>query len=466
MIPRLPLPLLMGVAALCYHAALAWEHAGSVWLTALWAAALCAMVRARTARRAFYAGTGAALLVAVPQLWFLAGIFQSMAVPLWITLAMWTGFFTGTLHVIHRKGGPVWTIALAPVLWMGFEFFRTEVWMLRFAWLTPGFALPAAEMGWLFQSLGVYGSGALLVMTGAALVLWRKPLAMAAGVLVPLLLLAGSHPVTPATTLRITGVQLEDVMPDQLMEGLEAARAAHPDTPLFLLPEYSFDGTIPPDFLRWCREHRVHLIAGGKDYQKGRKNRQGGLAFYNTAFVVQPEGTIVHQQGKSIPIQYFDDGDPAPSQAVWHSPWGRLGICICYNQNYRRINDVLAAQDMQALIIPTLDLETWGPHQHWLSARLGATGAVEYGIPVIRLASSGLSQFIDAQGRLLASGSMPDQGEIVSALIALSARTRLPWDRFAAPYAFYPATALLLWALTVSFIDHRRRTTAVMAKTD
>jgi hypothetical protein len=127
MIPRLPLLLLMAVSAMAYHAALAWDHAGSVWLTALWAIGLCAMVRARTARRAFYAGIGAALLVAVPQLWFLTGIFQSMAVPLWITLAMWTCFFTGTLHVIHRKGGPVWTIALAPVLWMGFEFFRTDM---------------------------------------------------------------------------------------------------------------------------------------------------------------------------------------------------------------------------------------------------------------------------------------------------------------------------------------------------
>ena len=72
---------------------------------------------------------GAALLVAIPQLWFLTGIFKSLAIPLWLTLAMWTGFFTGTLHVIHRKGGIAWTIVLAPVLWMGFEFFRTEVWM-------------------------------------------------------------------------------------------------------------------------------------------------------------------------------------------------------------------------------------------------------------------------------------------------------------------------------------------------
>ena len=457
MIPRLPLLLLMALSALCYHAALWLEHPGSVWLTAGWAVGLCAMVRARTARRAFYAGIGAALLVAVPQLWFLTGIFKSMAIPLWLTLAMWTGFFTGTLHVIHRKGGIVWTIVLAPVLWMGFEFFRTEVWMLRFAWLTPGFALPAADMGWLFQSLGVYGSGALIVMAGTAIVLLKHRTALATAFLLPLILLIGQHPVTPAGSVRITGVQFEEALPEQLLEGLEAARTAHPGTALFVLPEYSFSGPVPEDFMRWCQQHQVYLIAGGKDYLRGRQNRHREPAYHNTAFVIGPDGTVEHRQSKAMPIQFFDDGEPATTQTVWPSPWGKLGICICYDQNYRMVTDPLAAQQMQALIIPTLDLQTWGPHQHWLSARLAATRAAEYGVPVIRLASSGISQFLDSRGRILASGALPGDGEIVSAEIPLSAAARLPWDRYPAPWAIYPATAMLLWALTVSFIDNRRR---------
>ena len=370
MIPRLPLLLLMVLSALCYHAALWLEHPGSVWLTAGWAVGLCAMARARTARRAFYAGIGAALLVAVPQLWFLTGIFKSMAIPLWLTLAVWTGFFTGTLHVIHRKGGIVWTIVLAPVLWMGFEFFRTEVWMLRFAWLTPGFALPAADMGWIFQSLGVYGSGALIVMAGAAIVLLNHRTALATAFLLPLILLIGQRPVIPAGSVRITGVQFEEALPEQLLEGLEAARTAHPGTALFVLPEYSFSGPVPEDFMRWCQQHQVYLIAGGKDYLRGRQNRHHEPAYHNTAFVIGPDGTVQHRQSKAMPIQFFDDGEPATTQTVWPSPWGTLGICICYDQNYRMVTDPLASQQMQALIIPTLDLQTWGPHQHWLSARL------------------------------------------------------------------------------------------------
>ena len=62
---------------------------------------------------------------------------------------------------------------------------------------------------------------------------------------------------------------------------------------------------------------------------------------------------------------------------------------------------------MQALLISHHGPANMGAHQHWLSARLAATRAAEYGVPVVRLASSGISQFPDAPGRVLASGSMP-----------------------------------------------------------
>ncbi|MES2709645.1 MAG: hypothetical protein V4726_23810 [Verrucomicrobiota bacterium] len=195
MIPRLrlPLPVLMLLAAAFYHAAMAWGPAAP-WLVALSAAALCAMVTAKTARRAFYAGIGAAFLIYIPQLWFFFGIFKVVAIPLWLCLAVWVGMFCGTLHVFYRKWG-VWpALAVTPVLWMGLEFLRSEVWLLRFSWLTPGYALPPERMGWLFQSLGVYGSGALLVLAGAALALVKKPVpAVAACLLLPALLLPGNR---------------------------------------------------------------------------------------------------------------------------------------------------------------------------------------------------------------------------------------------------------------------------------
>jgi hypothetical protein len=48
-------------------------------------------------------------------------------------------------------------------------------------------------------------------------------------------------------------------------------------------------------------------------------------AFHNTAFVVGPDGDVIFEQAKSVPIQFFNDGRPATSQRLWDSPWGRIG---------------------------------------------------------------------------------------------------------------------------------------------
>ena len=114
--------------------------------------------------------------------------------------------------------------------------------------------------------------------------------------------------------------------------------------------------------------------------------------FYNTAFVIDPRGEVVFRQAKCVPIQFFKDGLPALEQRVWDSPWGKIGFCICFDLSYRRVADALIRSGAQALIVPTMDLAEWGAHQHRLNARIAPIRAAEYGIPIFRLASSGISQ--------------------------------------------------------------------------
>ena len=54
---------------------------------------------------------------------------------------------------------------LAPVLWCGIEYFRSEVWWLRFAWFGAGSVFDSsllALVGWL----GVYGLGCITQTSG------------------------------------------------------------------------------------------------------------------------------------------------------------------------------------------------------------------------------------------------------------------------------------------------------------
>jgi apolipoprotein N-acyltransferase len=157
--------------------------------------------------------------------------------------------------------------------------------------------------------------------------------------------------------------------------------------------------------------------------------------FYDTAFVIAPSGEIAFKQGKSVPIQFFNDGLPAREQRLWHSPWGKIGICICYDLSYTRVTDRLVRLGAEMLIVPTMDVIDWGKPQHELHARVGPVRAAEYHIPVLRLASSGISQAIDATGKVVCSVPCPGQEAMLSASLTFSQSTRLPPDRWLAPLA-------------------------------
>jgi apolipoprotein N-acyltransferase len=83
--------------------------------------------------------------------------------------------------------------------------------------------------------------------------------------------------------------------------------------------------------------------------------------------------------------------------------------------------------------VPTMDVEEWGRHQHQLHARVAPVRAAEYGIPIFRVASSGISQAIQGWGWLAAQTSIPGSGEIFSAKLKLPGSGSIPLDRFLAP---------------------------------
>jgi apolipoprotein N-acyltransferase len=95
-----------------------------------------------------------------------------------------------------------------------------------------------------------------------------------------------------------------------------------------------------------------------------------------------------------------------------------------------------------------MDVEEWGRHQHELHARVAPMRAAEYGIPIFRLASSGISQAVTGGGHVIAKTSFPGSVDILSAQLRLPMRGSLPLDRFLAPLcvgATGIVTAMLLF---------------------
>jgi apolipoprotein N-acyltransferase len=385
------------------------------------------------ARHAFRCGVVVGFAVYAPHLAFFWSIFSWAAVALWAVIAFWLGLFVVLVRAVRQRWGTLPAAILVPFLWTGLEFFRSELYYLRFSWLSAGFAFSDTPQLFHLSGLGFYGVGFLLAVAAAgASALPRKgATVLLAGTIVALGVLH-SGPTgegkAGARTLKVAGVQLEFPVSLEVPGALDRARRAHPAAELFVLSEYTFLEPIPERVKGWCRTNRCYLIAGSKEPASGNN-------FFNTACVIGRDGEIVFRQVKSVPIQFFQDGLPAPARKVWDSPWGRIGICVCYDLSYRRVVDDLIAQGAQALIVPTMDRADWGEAQHRLHGRVAPIRAAEYGVPIFRLCSSGISQLVEASGRVQSSAPFPGEGAIIGGTMNLGPAGRVPLDHYLGPAA-------------------------------
>jgi len=375
---------------------------------------------------------------------------------LWCVYAFWLGLFTGIGRLLTLRFGNKSALVVLPLLWCGLEYFRSELYYLRFSWLSPALAFGLDPTYAPIGALGTYGTGFVLAAIACwAAWYWENSRLKALAVLASGIAVFGvvgwlsnrGNSADPVRQLPIAGVQLEFASEREVLVWLNHLNQRYPDAKLLVLSEYTFDDLPPEAIKAWCGEHHRYLIVGGK-------RPAGPNNFYNSAFVISPEGQTVFQQAKSVPIQFFKDGLPAPEQKLWESPWGKLGICICYDLSYTRVADRLVHMGAEALIVPTMDVADWGKRQHEQHARVGPVRAAEYHVPIFRLASSGISQAINPSGALLASAPFPGQGAMLFASLPLRGSGRVPSDRWLALLCV-AGSAVLLPALVVP----RRRAT-------
>jgi apolipoprotein N-acyltransferase len=453
--------LWMALAVACFNAAYASIHFPTAGLLIFgYAYGLVRLTDQPSVRRAFYFGLVTGYLCYAPQLFFFWHIFNAIAIVLWLVLAFWVGLFTAIICGCLRRWGKSKAMWLIPVVWTGIEYFRSELYPLKFSWLNVGCAFPNYPLTpWLCY--GMYAVGFLFfalaavlfckdqikrVVMGRILILLML---MAAGAVLLEFMAAARHE-RPNPPLTLVGVQMEFPPEHIIPKILDHALAQNTNAPIFVLSEYTLDGPVPDLLKDWCRKHSRYLVVGGKD-PVGMDN------FYNTAFVVGTNGDIVFKQAKSMPIQFFRDGLPAPEQKVWNSPWGKIGICICYDLSYTRVTDELVRQGAQLLIVPTMDVMEWGRRQHELHARIAPMRAAEYGIPIFRVASSGFSQAVTAYGNVIAHTAMPGNGDIFSAKLRLPMCGARPLDRYLAPLCVGLTGIITLTLLILAWREKRAK---------
>lgn len=424
---------------------LSYRSSALAWTDTVYLVAMVRFCQHGTPRRAFYSGFAVGMLVAVGRLTFFWTLFSVSAIALWLVYAFWLGLFAfvGRTFLL-RFQAKRWFWVL-PLLWCGMEYFRSELYYLRFSWLTPAMAFGLNPSETPIGFFGSYGTGfVLMALASVAGALWDKSIIKALSAMGTGLILfyalgwvsRSASPSPPRSVLHVAGVQLEFPSEKEILVWLTQLKERYPGADLLVLSEYTFNQPPPEAIKKWCQEQKRYLMVGGTEPAEHGQ-------FYNTAYVIAPSGGTVFRQAKRVPIQFFKDGLPAQEQRVWDSPWGKLGICICYDLSYTRVTDPLVKLGAEALIVPTMDVVDWGKRQHELHARVGPIRAAEYRLPIFRLASSGISQAIDSSGRVVASAPFPGEASMLAADLPLTGSGRLPYDRWLAVFSVVVTASLM-----------------------
>lgn len=227
------------------------------------------------------------------------------------------------------------------------------------------------------------------------------------------------------------------------------AEVADPVPALVIWPETS----VPYLLDRAGEALRVIGEAGaGAQVAVGIQRTDGGSRGWNSLAVVAPDGAVaqVYDKYHLVPFgEYIPFGDlmfrwfglrafaaaegfgysagPGPVMLDLGPALGRVVPLICYEAVFPYIPRN-AQREGRADWLLQITNDAWfgevsGPYQHLALARLRA---IEQGLPLIRVANTGVSAVIDARGRVLASMPLGVQGRLDAAL---------PGALVATPYA-------------------------------
>ena len=352
-----------------------------------------------TPRRAFYLGMLQGAIGYGTTLYWFFHIFAAAAMPLFAVMGLFTAVFCLLFNALDKQiRSPVLKVFVAATLWTAIEFYRSEVFVLRFPWVTPGVALGPTMLS---PILGVYGAS-FLIVTAAAGFVYRKtvPLALLLSLCVLSLGLFRPGPVNEpdkTVSITVTVAQSEDCFLPSYVALTKAARVS-PD--LIIWPEYALPYDVrknAADFkilMDLCAEMNAILVVGTKTTVG-----PGSGDWHNTALILDQRG-VLGEYYKARPVHFFNDGIPGRRFTPVPTAIGVMGTPICFDCDYSEVVRKMVKLGAAFLAAPSFDAESWSVNQHLQHALLFRLRAAENARWLACAASSGISQVIDPHGQV------------------------------------------------------------------
>ncbi len=381
-------------------------------------------------------------------------------------MSVYLGLYIGLFAVLFTKkiGSTRFpALFLAPVFWVPIEYLRAYA-LTGFPWSSIGYtqytflqAIQAADI------TGVYGVSFLVVALNGAIAdffiikqrLRSMPLFSLSQTVIGLVslilvfafvFLYGSWRINqtrPGAPVNISIVQgniaqdkkWDDAYQRDVLDTYEqltvSAAATNPVPHLIVWPEaalpfyFGSDPVFTEGFMEFQKTLHAYLLFGSVIVRNTSAKTGASRSLTNSAVLLDPEGKTVFVYdkihlvpfGEYVPLKkllFFINrmasgiGDYIPGSRTLkaETPFGSFGVHICYEIIFPGLVRKFYSKGGDFLVTITNDAwfgDTAGPYQHFSMA---VFRAIENRKPVVRVANTGVSGFIDSSGRILASSQL------------------------------------------------------------
>ncbi|MEO0358072.1 MAG: apolipoprotein N-acyltransferase [Pseudomonadota bacterium] len=392
-----------------------------------------------------------------------------MAVPAWVLMAGGLALFWGVaFRMVKGPYGLLLCLSLTAAEFVRAYLFTGFPWVLiGYVWIdTPAYHLAAF--------VGPHGMTLLTVFY--AYIIARGRPAYAALIFALTLVfqvlpsVQGPEPLPGAATVRLIHpnvLQADKWHPDK-REGIYQRQleltAAQPAVDLVVWPETSV--YLPMRIA----QSEIAAVSNGSRVLVGGQRRDDQNQYFNSMFVVGPDGTLegTYDKYRLVPFgEFVPFADIAarfgifglsPQAVLGFTPGsgpkildiegiGKVQPLICYEGIFPQdVGRTVPRPDLIVLITNDAWFGTFnGPAQHLAQAR---ARAIELGVPIVRVANRGVSAVIDARGGLNSAIGIDAMG-YVDAMI--------PPPLPPTVYAKYRDIPAVLFALLIAFFAVNRR---------
>jgi apolipoprotein N-acyltransferase len=380
---------------------------------------------------------------------------------LWdLYLSLFFGLFGLAFGLISKRRGVTWALFAAPFLWVFVEYLRSNMGFMAFPWglmAHSQYQTPAIIQ--IAALAGVYGLSFLIVMVNAALAAWIYPLfrstldngrapsklARITWAAAAVLLTAGaviygqsvlSRPIA-GQKIKVSVIQgnIEQrkkwdpkygrFIMQTYTDLTGKAAAARPD--LIVWPEAATQKFIGEDITLYSEVKRIgemagtYLLLGSSSRQKFKEEGVKRVELRNSAFLLSPKTGSKNQRydkigllpfgeylpyNGTIPWSWIDipntpNYSPGTEFTVFKCPNFQFGTTICWENIFADLVRRFVKNGAQFIV--NITNEAWfgrtaAPYQF---VSMSVFRAVENRVYVVRCANTGVSCFIDPQGRIV-----------------------------------------------------------------